>query len=189
MADAPDPSMRDQRLIDLLAACKPVEAFETQWSQPMRIASYLHELPLIDELIVSVRCLVQVEHQLVVCTDVSGTLTVLPGGRREPGETLVETACREIHEETGWTLLADSLEQIGFIHLTNLGTPQPGYPYPDALHLVMTGQASDRAADDWVDTEGFVLSSTLEPLATLDVSKLEFCSATFIDALRQRRSS
>ncbi|MBY9080220.1 NUDIX domain-containing protein [Paenibacillus sp. HN-1] len=25
----------------------------------------------------------------------------IPGGRREPGETILETACRELHEETG----------------------------------------------------------------------------------------
>jgi 8-oxo-dGTP pyrophosphatase MutT (NUDIX family) len=179
--------MRDPRLVELLASSEPVVVEEVQWQRPMRIAAHVSELSVPDELVVSVRCLVQVDDQLVVCTDVSGAVDVLPGGRREPGETMVETVCREIHEETGWALIPDTLDQIGFLHLRNLGDPMPPYPYPDALHVVMTGEAGERAGDDWIDTEGFVVSSELRPLASLAPTMISAASWVFVEALLARR--
>ena len=43
----------------------------------------------------------------------------VPGGHREPGESIMETAARELREETGYT--ADSWQEIGPFH------PAPAY--------------------------------------------------------------
>ena len=59
----------------------------------------------------------------------------------------------------------DSIEPIGFNHFFNRGEPLGGFPYPDALHLVVVARATSRAADDWTDSEGYELSSCLVPLA------------------------
>ncbi|MFD8979480.1 NUDIX domain-containing protein [Streptomyces sp. NPDC059564] len=40
----------------------------------------------------------------------------LPGGKSEPGEPITETAVRELYEETGLTVKADSLEVVHVIH-------------------------------------------------------------------------
>ncbi|MEZ4615719.1 MAG: NUDIX hydrolase [Caldilineaceae bacterium] len=47
---------------------------------------------------------------------------IIPGGRREAGETLAETAAREVLEETGWQVTIGEL--LGFVHFQRL-TPQP----------------------------------------------------------------
>lgn len=89
--------------------------------------------------------------------------SVLPGGRVEPGETTVATACREIHEETGWTLDPPSLRGLGVLHMRRLddGDATPGFPFPDNLMLVFTGTGLPPAVEGWRDTEGQVHRSLL----------------------------
>ena len=83
----------------------PAAVEETAWANgavPLRIAAHIRAAQLPDELVLSVRCIVLVEDDIVVCSNRDGILHPWPGGRREGNETLVETACREVHEETGW---------------------------------------------------------------------------------------
>ncbi len=66
---------------------------------------------------------------------------ILPGGRREPGESLIETLRREALEEAGWSLR--SLRLLGFKHFHHI-IPRPDnhpypYPYPDFLQVVYPG--------------------------------------------------
>ncbi|MDP1793610.1 MAG: NUDIX domain-containing protein [Acidimicrobiales bacterium] len=100
---------------------------------------------------------------LVVHDGSDDNVSVLPGGRVEPGETTVETATRELHEETGWTLDPESLRAVGVLHLRRLddGGPTPGFPYPDNLMLVLTGTGVPPATDRWRDPEGQVHYSEL----------------------------
>ncbi len=124
------------------------------------------ELP--DELVVSVRCLVIVDRQLVMCTNADG-IHAWPGGRREPGETFAETARREVYEETGWILEPDSLRPLGWLQIEHLASPPEDYPYayPDVLQVVFAARARDRDRDcgaHWTDTDGYEASSCLVPL-------------------------
>lgn len=180
MGESPLAALMDQRT--------PVAVNEQQWMRPMRLSSFLGDHGLSDELVTAVRCVVQVGDGIVTCTDVKGGVDVLPGGQREPGETITETICREIHEETGWALEPDSLAQLGFLVLTNLGDPQPPWPYPHSLHVVMTGRADTCAADKWTDTEGFVVSSEVMSIDAIDRAAISPHSWVFVDELvRQRR--
>lgn len=112
------------------------------------------------------RCLVLVDDEIVVCTNKDGTSHPWPGGRREPGESYVETACREIHEETGWLLDPDSLEHIGWLHFEHLRERHPEHKWDtaDFLMTVYVGRAHDRDGgrdNPWSDVEGHELSSVL----------------------------
>jgi 8-oxo-dGTP pyrophosphatase MutT (NUDIX family) len=71
---------------------------------------------------------------------------LFPGGRREPGEALEETLCRELLEEAGCRLTGVSL--LGFMHFHHLNPTPPGYryPYPDFLQLIYTAAAGEPAA-------------------------------------------
>ena len=175
---------RDPRLLALLERCTPAcEPDHVEWTRPLDVTAYLSTDALPDELVTSVRVIVRVDDDVVVCTNRDGS-HVWPGGHREPGETLVETACREVHEETGWLLDAESVEQVGFLLLTNLGEPNPPYPHPDSIHVVMAGRARERAAEEWTDVEGWELSSALCPLRELGVEVERLCGP-FLELLRR----
>ena len=155
---------RDRRLLSLLDRRTPTSVTEVSWARPLRISTYVGAADLPDELVTSVRCLVVVNDDIVVCTTAAGRVHTWPGGRRVAGEDHEATAAREVHEETGWLIDPDGVASIGFLHLYNLGEPLAPYPHPDTLQLVVVASASTRAADDWSDVEGYEVSSRLVPL-------------------------
>jgi 8-oxo-dGTP pyrophosphatase MutT (NUDIX family) len=133
---------------------------------PLRISAFAGPAELPSEFVVSVRCIVEVADQLVVCQNADGVWHPWPGGRREPGETYAETARREVHEETGWLLEPESLQDIGWLHFEHLKA-QPAdhpYPHPDWLQIVYRAAATTRDGDhdtEWTDTEGYEQRSKL----------------------------
>ena len=180
---------RHPELLALLDRCTPAcEPIDVAWMQPLRLTVYVGPQALPEELVVSIRVLVRVGDDVVVCTNVEGRSHAWPGGRREPGETYVETACREVHEETGWILEPETVEPLGWMHIHSFGDAVPPFPHPDAVHLVVTARANERAADDWTDTEGFELSSTLVPVdeACAAISADEPMCVPFLELLRAR---
>ncbi len=48
----------------------------------------------------------------------------LPGGKREPGESDIDTLVREIHEELSVAIVADSIEHVGTFHAQAHGHPE-----------------------------------------------------------------
>jgi ADP-ribose pyrophosphatase YjhB (NUDIX family) len=156
---------RHPGLVELLATHVPAVELGVTWGvTPLRAAAYPEvPAPPVD-VVMSVRVIVEVGDDVVVCTNANGLRHPFPGGRREPGETLAETAVREVHEETGWQLDPDTLAPLGFLHFRYVDPVDPAWlhlPHPDLVHLVYSGTAVGRAADDWTDTEGFELSSEL----------------------------
>lgn len=116
----------------------------TQWGEAVRLAVRIlpcAELPPAD-LVTSVRGVVFKAGKVVVVDDGIDS-HVMPGGRREPGESLGQTLDRELLEECGWTMPAPRLfGMIWFRHLS----PKPDgyrYPYPDFLHLLFAGEAGE----------------------------------------------
>jgi 8-oxo-dGTP pyrophosphatase MutT (NUDIX family) len=121
-------------------------------------------LPPLD-LVSSVRALVRQDDQILVVRDPI-SVHILPGGRREPGETLMQTLEREVLEETGWTIQSPRL--IGLVHFQHL-TPRPNdyrYPYPDFLHLVYVA-TPDRYDAAQREVDGYELEAGFQPLTTV----------------------
>lgn len=129
----------------------------------LRVTSHLSgELPPL-ELVTSVRAVVLNGTSVIVVRAPEG-LHLLPGGRREPGEALVDTLTREVLEETGWTI--GQLRMIGIKHYHHL-TPEPAgyrYPYPDFLQLVYHAVAVQYLPEAR-EVDGYEIETMLMPVA------------------------
>jgi 8-oxo-dGTP pyrophosphatase MutT (NUDIX family) len=119
-------------------ALTPISGEDVSWlrgAMKLRLAAYLTtELPPLD-YITSARAVVVADGRCAVLRNVDGT-HILPGGRRHPEESLHETLCRELLEETGCSIT--SSQPVGLLHFHHL-TAQPAdypYPYPDFVHAV-----------------------------------------------------
>ncbi|MGH9245520.1 MAG: NUDIX domain-containing protein [Acidimicrobiales bacterium] len=115
--------VRHPVLGEILRSSTALAVEETRWVDSalrLRVAADAPLIDLPDELVVSVRCVVTVDRRrLVLCTNADGT-HAWPGGRREPGESDAATACREVHEETGWLIEPDTLRSLGWLHFEHL---------------------------------------------------------------------
>jgi ADP-ribose pyrophosphatase YjhB (NUDIX family) len=181
---------RHPTLLAILERHQPAATYREVWgggTVPLEFSSYLTTDRVPDELVTSVRCIVTAPGGIVVCENGNHQQHVWPGGRTEPGETMIEAVVREIAEETAWHLDADTLTCLGFLHLVHLG-PRPSgyaYPYPDAIQLIFGGTATSRSVDPdaaWTDTEGWELASRVVPPTELDQSSLSPIQIPFLRA-------
>lgn len=158
---------------------------------PLRVSAYTAPADLPEELVTSVRCVVQVGELIVFCENVDGGHP-LPGGRRHPDESYADTVTREVHEETGWLLDRDTLRPLGWLHLEHLAPRRPDDPYPylDLLQLVFRGTATERDGGPdvlWVDTEGYEQHSRLVSLADARaMTSNDLLAPVFLDLIQSR---
>jgi len=96
---------------------------------------------------------------------------ILPGGRREVSESLLQTLEREVAEETGWTLTLVML--LGFKHFHHL-SPKPAdypFPYPDFLQAIYAARPEtyDPAARE---RNGYELEAQFRPIVEVQHMRL-----------------
>lgn len=164
-----------QDLADFLARHTPLDEKDDVWGNgtvPLCITSHLgNELPPL-RYVTSVRSIVFRDDSVIVLRNRDGT-HAMPGGRREPNESLSETLHREVLEETGWTIsIGPVLGFIRFHHLKDQGPSYP-YPHPDFLQVIYVSEALDhkpeyKLADDYeLDSEfrsiAEVLAENIDP--------------------------
>lgn len=135
----------------------------------LREHTYLSQEMPPDELISSVRAVLFRGDEVMVIQDHADDPYIVPGGRREAGESVLETLHREVLEETGWTLQQTAM--LGFVHYQHL-TPKPEghqYPYPNFIQVVYTALA-DTFHPEAIEPDEYVTSSRFQP--TADVLRL-----------------
>jgi 8-oxo-dGTP pyrophosphatase MutT (NUDIX family) len=119
-------------------------------------------------------CLDRPQCERAVVLGADGVLTVrdpvgvhiLPGGRRQAGETFERTVRREVMEETGWVIGRARL--LGVKHFRHL-SPRPvdyRYPYPDFFQAVYAAQAH-RFDPGGREKDGYELGAEFQPIAKL----------------------
>lgn len=143
-------------LKDFLSRHPPLAQSEVLWhGGAARLLKTIHlgdELPPID-LITSVRAVVLRGDRVLVLSNKDGE-HFLPGGRRELGETLIESLRREVLEETGWTIREPALVGVARFHYLGPRPPGRDYPYPDFVQVVYAAEAdaelpARRLTDDY----------------------------------------
>ena len=165
----------------------PVSQISTLWGNgtvPLVATSYLsQDLPSL-AYITSVRAIMLKEDQVMVVRDPEN-YHILPGGRREANETLLDTLRRELQEETGWLLT--NITQIGFIHFHSLAPRQPEFPiHPDFMQVIYTGQA-ETYHPEAREQDGYELEASFRPRAELASLNLTEPDLTFLNAALQTR--
>jgi len=145
-------------LADWLASLAPADdaPLPLVWGEAQRLERRLYATsePPPDDLVSSVRAVVFRKGAVMVIRDHDGAGHIMPGGRREAGETQADALVREIGEETGWRF--GDARRFGFLHFRHL-TPKPAgyaYPYPDFFQTLHVVEASDHdrrriVRDDW----------------------------------------
>ena len=126
---------------------------EVHWgTMPVGVTTYISDVLPPLELVTSVRAVVLHGTAAVVIHD-GVDHHVLPGGRREPGESVEATLAREVSEETGYTLKDSKV--LGFMHFQHLGPKPTGYsyPYPDFFQVVFAARAGQYRPEDMVEDE------------------------------------
>ena len=108
---------------------------------PLLLTCYLTERQPPIELIVSARAVLAGPGGTVFAFDDNGA-HVLPGGRREGAEPVLDALAREIGEEVGCSIVGDP-RPLGFIELRVEGSKPEGYvyPYPRNFHIVFSASA------------------------------------------------
>jgi len=181
-------------VLAVLRSASPVASQRIVWPGGLLLdlAAYHPLLPLPSEFVTSVRCLVQVYDQVIVCETPDGP-HIWPGGRRMPGESYGATARREVHEETGRRIEERLLRPLGFLHYRIVdGRPDHyPYPHPDFLQIVYAtridgGDIGDRdlaGGTPWADVEGWEQGYHLHPLRDLDDLQVSAPQRAFLDLL------
>jgi ADP-ribose pyrophosphatase YjhB (NUDIX family) len=130
---------------------------------PLRIACYRGAMLPPLALITSVRCVLLRDGDVLVQRDRT-TTHILPGGRREAGESPETTLHRELREETGWEIAAPRLLGCMHFHDPNPAPPSHPYPHPDFIQAVYAADATTFVPGARLD-DGYELASTFVPIA------------------------
>jgi len=139
-----------------------------------------------DAFVLAGRALVIDDQRVLVVRTADGE-HVLPGGRREPGETAVDAAHREVIEETGWSISHPTALSVLHLHYE---TPEPvnvgRVIYPDFLWHVFVAQPSgfDPTAQH---TDGYELGAGFRPIAEVLQEALEPFQRILLEAAVRAR--
>jgi 8-oxo-dGTP pyrophosphatase MutT (NUDIX family) len=154
-------------------------------TMPLRVTGYLTQEQPRAAYVTSVRSLVFRDGCILVMQNPDG-MHLMPGGRREPGEDLMETLRREVLEETGWTLHDRAV--LGFLHYRHLGPRLPSYrfPYPDFLQVIYVARADAyfpeaRQPDDYEDKAEFLPIAAADSLDLSPIQRLYLAAALGMD--------
>jgi len=161
-----------ENLQHFLQNLEPLSIEVAHWgTMELQLTHYLSkELPP-RHLITSARAVVLQSDRVLVVRDKADSVHILPGGRCEPGEELLETVRREVLEESGWSLT--NIELLGFRHFHHV-TPEPpdyAYPYPDFCQAIYAACAEHffPAAREF---DQYVLETFFCPIAEAKTLKL-----------------
>jgi 8-oxo-dGTP pyrophosphatase MutT (NUDIX family) len=171
----------DQDLASYLSTLTPNATEYTEWRGGqihLEIAAYCGVPSGPDHLVTSARALLLADREIVVLTNPGGD-HILPGGRRKPGESLMQALEREVYEETGIRIASPRF--IGIMHYHHL-TPKPPlyeYPYPDFLNAIYAVQIEP--GQELTVSDSYELSGRYLPSDEVAALALPRCQMAFLE--------
>jgi ADP-ribose pyrophosphatase YjhB (NUDIX family) len=173
-------------LAEFVATHDPQAHEDGHWGEMrFHLASYLcPRLPPL-ELITSARAVVLHARQVMVVRD-PGSMHILPGGRRQAGESLEQTLRRELLEETGWAIGKPHL--LGVRHFHQQSRTPAAQPYPDFFQVVFVARAR-RFHLEARERGGYELDAAFQPIADVRRLPLPPNERLFLRAALQRSGS
>lgn len=148
---------------------------------PLRQHTYLSPGFPLDHYVSSARAILFRGDEVMVVLGHDQQPYVVPGGRRELGESIEATLHREVLEETGWRLAQTCF--LGFVHFCHLGSKPEAYPYPfpDFVQVIYTAVA-DAYHPEAICLDDYVTSACFYPLAEVFAMNLEPDQTTLLTA-------
>jgi ADP-ribose pyrophosphatase YjhB (NUDIX family) len=180
-------------LADFLSAHAPQAHQDVRWGEQgelrLHVTTYLCDRLPPRELVTSARAVVLRNGCVLVVRDPVG-VHILPGGRREPDETLEQTVHREVLEETGWAVAVLGL--LGVLRFRHR-SPKPAgyaYPYPEFYQAVYRANAASfhaqaRQGGGYELTAGFQPVPAVRHLALTPGEQVLLRAALASEAFRQ----
>ncbi len=169
-------------LAAFLAGRSPVATDSVSWGERMhlRATTYLSRDPPPPSSVTSVRAVLLRNGSVLVQQD-RDSRHVLPGGRREAGESVETTLRREVAEETGWSLGWVTL--LGFTHFHHRDPKPPGYayPHPDFCWLVYAAEAATFSPEVKLD-DGYEVGSAFLPVEAVRALALTHYERVYLEA-------
>jgi 8-oxo-dGTP diphosphatase len=151
-----------------------------------QLRGYFTSEPPPDAFVLAGRAIVLDGERVLVVRDGDGE-HVIPGGRREPGETALDAAYREVVEETGWSISSPCAFSVIHMHYE---TPEPvnvgRYLYPDFLWQVFVAKPN-RFDPTARHTDGYELDATFRPIVEVLQAPLEPFQRIMLQAATSRR--
>jgi ADP-ribose pyrophosphatase YjhB (NUDIX family) len=172
-----------------LSRHEPGPTQEVNWGDgiQLEVTGYLvHSLPP-EPFVSSVRAIILRDDEILVFRDHNGTAHILPGGRLEAGETIMDTLDRELLEETGWTVANPRI--FGLLHFRhlNIKSPDYSYPYPDFVHPIFLASANEYHPDR-ITQDKYVTETRFVSLHEARSLKLPTAEAVFLRAILEGRN-
>ena len=132
----------------------------------LRVRGYDGAVAVPDIMVSAARAVVFKGPRVVVLSEADGTRHVMPGGRRQEGESLEATVRRELLEECGWHV--GELRPFAFLHFQHPGPARPPdwCDFTNVIYLTETVRYDRRARDP---SQGKVRSRLMSARAALSV--------------------
>jgi 8-oxo-dGTP pyrophosphatase MutT (NUDIX family) len=135
----------------------------------------------------SARAIIVRKHTLAMIYSRKYDFFKLPGGGIEPGENGIQSMIREVKEETGLTVIPESVKEYGYVHRIQKGKHEPVFIQDNYYYLCdVTEEVGDQELSDNEKAAEFVLQF-VKPIVAISKNREHDCKGE-MDSMLEREA-